>query len=157
MTKGPVLSKTGLIMSEDDVRYLDLLSVFHYVVAGVAGLIACIPIVHLVIGILLVVGTIPDPQPAAPIVGWIFIVIPGVMILLGWTFAICMAMAGRFLARREHYTFCLVMSGVECIFVPFGTVLGILTLIVLTKPEVKLRFAANPSVAGPEWSDPFGR
>jgi len=40
--------------------------------------------------------------------------------------------------------FCLVMAGVECIFTPFGTVLGVLTIIVLVRPSVKELFMPRP-------------
>ena len=36
---------------EQDKQQLKLLSIFHYVVGGLAALIACIPIIHLTIGI----------------------------------------------------------------------------------------------------------
>ena len=51
------------------------------------------------------------------------------------------AFAGRCLRRRRRYTFCLVVAAISCAFVPFGTVLGIFTLVVLTRPGVKPMFA----------------
>jgi hypothetical protein len=57
--------------------------------------------------------------------------------------------AGRFLARRKHHLFCLVVAGVECLFFPFGTVLGVFTIIVLMRPSVQQAFEAN----GP-WQQP---
>ena len=62
------------------------------------------------------------------------------MILVGWAVAICVIVAGRFLARRVHYTFCLVVAAIACLFMPFGTVLGVLTIIVLMRPSVKALF-----------------
>ena len=58
-----------------------------------------------------------------------------------------MVLAGRYLARRERYTFCLVVAGVECMFMPFGTVLGVFTIIVLSRPSVKDLFGALPAAA----------
>ena len=37
----------------------------------------------------------------------------------------------------DHYLYCLVVAAVECMLVPFGTVLGVLTIIVLNRPSVK--------------------
>ena len=47
--------------------------------------------------------------------------------------------------------FCLVMGAVECVFMPFGTVLGIFTIIVLMRESVKPLFTPNnpPQAAGP--------
>jgi hypothetical protein len=35
------------------------------------------------------------------------------------------------------------MAGIECILMPFGTVLGVFTMIVLTRDAVKTAFAAS--------------
>ncbi len=85
--------------------------------------------------------------------GWIFIRIAGgSMVTLGWTLAALVLAAGRMLARRRRYLFCLVVAGIECVFMPLGTVLGVFTIIVLVRPSVKAAFEAN-STAG---ADPFG-
>jgi len=43
--------------------------------------------------------------------------------------------------------FCVVMAGIACMFMPFGTVLGVFTLVVLTKPVVRELFDGAPAVA----------
>jgi len=37
--------------------------------------------------------------------------------------------------------FCFVVACIECLFMPFGTVLGAFTIIVLMRPSVKNLFA----------------
>jgi hypothetical protein len=69
------------------------------------------------------------------------------MIISAWALAIAVAMAGSQLKRRAAYNYCLVVAGIECIFMPFGTVLGVLTLIVLMRPSVKALFGEPPSSA----------
>jgi len=126
---------------------LRLLSIFHYVVAGLAALFACFPIIHLTLGLLMVFAPETfhnkgnNPPPA--FLGWFFIIFAGVFILAGWTFAAFVLAAGRFLAKRKHYMFCLVMGGVECMFMPFGTVLGIFTIIFLIQEPVKQLFNSS--------------
>ena len=66
-----------------------------------------------------------------------------VFIIIGWTIAVCIIIAGSNLAKRKHYTFCLVIAAISCMFMPLGTVLGIFTIIVLMRPSVKELFAAN--------------
>jgi hypothetical protein len=46
--------------------------------------------------------------------------------------------------------FCLVMGGVECLFMPFGTVLGVFTIIVLMREPVKQLFGVNPPAIAPD-------
>ena len=130
----------------DDLQHLQLLSIFHYVVGGITGLFACFPFIHLLIGILLVTGTSDfstqagsGPAPPA-FFGWLFVAIPSVMIVTGWTLAVLILTAGRFLGRRTHHLYCLVVAGFECCFIPFGTILGVFTIIVLLRPSVKTLF-----------------
>jgi hypothetical protein len=76
-------------------------------------------------------------------IGWIFIIIGAVLIVLGWAFSACIIIIGRSLARQVHYMFCVVVAAIECIFMPFGTVLGVFTIVVLTRPSVKEMFEQN--------------
>ena len=59
------------------------------------------------------------------------------------TLAALIFATGRCIARRRRYMFCLVMAGVECTFMPMGTVLGIFTIIVLIRESVKQLFLAS--------------
>lgn len=128
---------------DKDSDQLRLLSVFHYVVGGLLGLFACFPIIHLIIGLFLV--SMPErtgfgsSQPPH-FVGWIFIVVAVGIILIGWSVATLVIWAGRCLSRRCNYNFCFVMACIMCAFMPFGTVLGIFSIIVLMRPSVKLLF-----------------
>ncbi len=125
---------------KEDEQYLKLLSVFHYVVGGLAACFACIPIIHLSIGIAMLVGAIDD---APELLGVFLVVIAMFAMLIGWTLAVCIIIAGRCLAKRRRYMFCLVIAAISCIFMPFGTVLGVFTIIVLMRPSVKELFAGN--------------
>ena len=127
----------------EDEQHLRLLSIFHYVVALISGLFACFPIFHFGIGVSMLVGSIINPEEMGPmaLVGLIFTLIAGSIMLFGWAFAVCIALAGRYLTLKKNYMFCLVMGCVECIFTPFGTVLGIFTIIVLMRSTVKELFA----------------
>ncbi len=124
-----------------DQEHLKLLSTFHYVVGVMGIFFSCFPIMHLVIGISMIVSpeTMTDKSGnvSPPFVGWMFAVIGGVMVLLGWSASICIILAGRFIARRSHYVFCLFASGLSCLFFPFGTVLGVFDFIVLLRTSVK--------------------
>jgi hypothetical protein len=60
-------------------------------------------------------------------------------------FAVLVLVAGSFIARRTHYTFCFVAACVECLFMPFGTVLGVFTILVLNRQSVKGLFNPRPA------------
>jgi len=129
-----------------DLEHLRLLSIFHYVVGALAALFACFPVLHLIVGIVFVVlSADPDARGDAPpaFFGWIMIGVASFLILLGWCVAACIVGAGRCLARQTGYTFCLVVAAIECVFMPFGTVLGVFTIIVLVRESVRDLFARN--------------
>jgi len=135
-------------MTQDD-EHLRLLSIFHYVVGGMTALFALLPLIHLGLGLLMLLapggfGTGGEMPPA--FVAWFFIIIGGACILFGQCLAGSMIAAGRCLARRRHYLFCLVVAGFECIVMPFGTVLGVFTIIVLSREPVKQQFNAGRGV-----------
>jgi hypothetical protein len=130
-----------------DNEHLKLLSVFHYVVSGLAAFFACIPIIHLVVGLIFVFAPQsfgPGSNPPPALIGWFFVAFASAFILLGWAFAVLVLIAGRFIARRKHHTFCFVAACVECLFMPFGTVLGVFTILVLNRQSVKELFGAQP-------------
>ncbi|MEM1109447.1 MAG: hypothetical protein AAGH99_12245 [Planctomycetota bacterium] len=129
-------------MSPEDQRHLDLMSVFHYLVAGLAGCFGLFPIIHLVIGVLALTGVIEDEQGQAlpPIFGVIFVAIPLVFMATAWSLAIALVLAGRRLKNRRSHRFCFVLAAIECVFIPLGTVLGVFTILVLSRPSVKAAF-----------------
>ena len=63
-----------------------------------------------------------------------------VFFLAGLAMAICILMAGRSLARQRRYLFAFVIACLECFFIPFGTILGVFTIIVLSRESVKTLF-----------------
>ncbi len=137
----------------DDAQQLKLLSIFHYVAAVLLAVMACIPVIHLMIGILML--TAPSKmqgggQPPPAFLAWMFILGSSAFILGGWTIAALMAFAGRCLARRQRRVFCLVVAALECLWTPFGTVLGILTLLVLIRPSVIELFNKPVLLGDPE-------
>jgi hypothetical protein len=52
-------------------------------------------------------------------------------------------LAGRALAKRNRYTLAFIVAYIECLFVPFATVLGVFTLIVLSGESIKALFGSQ--------------
>jgi len=125
---------------EEDIKNLDLLATFHYVLGGIMGFFSCGPLVHVAMGVLMVTGNFPAPcQPSASL-GWFLIIVGSFFIVLGWTIAICMLVTARNLKRKTQHGLCFVMACMECILIPFGTILGAFTIIALSKDSVKAAF-----------------
>jgi hypothetical protein len=130
---------------------LKLLEVAYYLSGGVTILFVSFLLIHFTL--FLVLGLNPqvfahttgsNGHPAAPPPPGIFLVFAaliGLIILLGWTFGGLQIYAGRCLKHRRHRLFILVVAGIECIFIPWGTLLGICTFLTLERPSLKYRFA----------------
>jgi hypothetical protein len=131
-------------MNQDE-QHLDLLKIFYFVFAALQALGGCVPIVHLTLGVAMIAGKLNgkggDAGPEA--LGWFFVAIAAVLMTTFWTMAALTFTAGRRLAERRGYTFCIVIAAVLCLFMPLGTILGVFTIIVLQRPSVKARFGVT--------------
>jgi len=130
------------VLTEQDREHLHLLSLFHFLVAGATALFFSMFVIHFVVGVSALVR--PEkfgPRPPGALFGIVFALMGAGTVLAGWTTAILFVLAGRYLRRQVHYTFCLVVAALGCTCCqPLGTVLGVFTIIVLLRPSVKAAF-----------------
>jgi hypothetical protein len=126
-----------------------LLAIFHYVVAGLTALFSFFPLLYTTIGAIFIFVA-RHPAAAGPkqgeelppeFLGWIFAGLGSLLFLLGIAMAICILIAGRCLSHHKCYSFALVIACIECLFIPFGTILGVFTIIVLSRDSVKALFS----------------
>ncbi len=132
-------------MSQDQ-EHLQLLAIFHYVVAGLAALFSFFPLLYTTVGAIFIFAarhSTAKPSEDLPpeFLGWIFAVLGSVLFLVGIAMAICILIAGRSLALRKRYSFAFVMACIECLFIPFGTILGVFTIVVLSRESVRGLFS----------------
>jgi len=119
-----------------------LLSIFHYIVGAMVMLFSLFPVMHLAMGISMLVapdtwnsGNSADQMPAFfPIILILFAL---AIIIIGEMIGILIIHAGRMITQRKKYMFTFVMAAIQCMFTPFGTVLGIFTIIYLQKDFVR--------------------
>jgi len=131
-----------------DTEHLNLLAIFHYVVAGLAALFSFFPLLYTTVGVIFIFaarhGTAKSGEDLPPeFLGWIFAVLGALLFLIGIAMAICILIAGRSLALRKRYSFAFVMACIECLFIPFGTILGVFTIVVLSRESMRGLFAAT--------------
>lgn len=124
-----------------DTDHLRLLSIFHFISAGLA-----------ILGILFVVGHYfmfktffanpkmwESAKSGAPPVE-IFYVFIWVYAVLGLWFllsGIANVISGLGMLKRKWRTFSLVVAGLNCFHMPLGTILGVFTFIVLLRDSVR--------------------
>lgn len=84
-------------------------------------------------------------NPGAPPVA-MFRIVAGIMsfvVLSVWIAGALTLYSGSCIKKRKHRTLVYVMAALNCLFIPYGTLLGIFTFSVLGSPE-----------AIAEWNDP---
>ena len=126
--------------NNSDLEHLRLISLFHYIVGGIGVLFACFPLIHLGVGIAFLIGDFnraSDGNNPQEWVGILFIVMGGLFFLIGQALAWLTVYSGMQIKNRKKYTLSFVVACVMCMFVPFGTILGVFTIIVLSRESVK--------------------
>jgi hypothetical protein len=136
-------------MPNDD-EHLRLLAISHYIVGGLAALFSFFPLIYAAFGVFMLYASahpqMQQGEPPPPFLGWIFIGMGCFFFLVGETLATCIVLAGRFIARRLRYWFVFVTACVQCLFFPFGIILGVFTIIVLSRASVKQLFGVEGHV-----------
>jgi hypothetical protein len=136
---------------------LRLLSIGYYIQAAVAGFSTLLLLGYSAIAtvILANVGKIAgesSQQPIPPAFLSILSVIFFFLIAFVAAFAVCLFLAGYWLRRLRNKLFIQIMAGFSCLSLPYGTVLGVFTFMVLVRPSAKQLFAGTatpPPLPGP--------
>jgi hypothetical protein len=124
-----------------DADHLKLLSIFHFVGAGLALLGLLFLLAHYAVMHTLLANPkmwenqkqSPPPAELFAIFKWIYLV--GAIWFIGS--GILNLISGLCLRARKHRTFSLVVAGINCVHIPLGTVLGVFTIIVLLRDSVR--------------------
>jgi len=137
------------MLTKLDEEQLKLLSVFYYVLAGVKALFSGLFLLGFgVTGVLFLMGAIQMPNPPHQggeemvVFGGVFLTIGLVIGVLGLGMAYALYLAGRNLAQHKGYTYCFVISIILLLGFPIGTALGIFTLMVINRDQVKAQMTS---------------
>jgi hypothetical protein len=133
-----------------DNEHLKLLSLGYMISAGFAAFFSCFGLLYLLMGVAMSVAFSHVPasaktgEPPPAFIGWIFAGIGLVFFLIGTGVAIARFWAARCVKQRKSRTYCIVIAALGCLEFPYGTALGVLSLIVLGRESVARQFTANP-------------
>jgi len=124
-----------------DIDHLRMLAIFHFV-------LACLTLVGLgFLGLHYALmhtlmtdhdlwknqkGGGPPPEQFFAMFQWIYLILGGLCVVGG----VANLLSGLFLRKQVNRVFSLVVAGIDCMQFPFGTVLGVFTLIVLLRDSV---------------------
>ncbi len=131
-----------------DVDHLRLLAIFHFVVAGMAVVGLGFLALHFALMHTIMTnpemwknqkGGGPPPEQIFGIFRWFYFVF-GTLLVAG---GVGNLLSGWFIQRKKHRVFSLIVAGINCGQFPFGTVLGVFTLIVLLRDSVREVYEAR--------------
>ena len=128
-----------------DEEHLRLITLFHYVVAGLEAVTGLLFVFHFGMGLAMLTGhwpgvSSPSSAPTPDFMGWMFTAFGGIAIVGYETLALLTLIAGLSIRKRRHHLFCLIVAGIGCLNMPIGTALGAFTFVVLLRPSVKAKF-----------------
>lgn len=123
-----------------DSSQLSLLSLFHFIGAGLAALGGCFLGLHYAIFHTFFLnpqnwtGRSQPPPPAwfIEIIFWVYIVM-GLFFILSFVSNVISAF---YIRARKHRIFSIIVASFNCIHVPLGTLLGVFTICILMRESV---------------------
>ena len=129
-----------------DDEHLRLLA-FGYLFSGVmTALFSLLGLVYAVMGLLMsnfvAVAARNGSQASMPpqSLGVFFGIVGLVFFVVAVSLAIAKFMAAARIRRRRSRTFCLVVAGISCLGIPYGTLLGVCAFMVLGRDSVAGQF-----------------
>ena len=148
-TAAPPSTPGPVVFPSPDDQHLRLLGIFHYVLAGLGLLGACFGVIYMGSGIAVMFAPVEpaEGEPPVELFGGLMLGVGALVLLLSLFSSLLQFLAARFIGRRTHRIFCLVVAGINCLSVPLGTILGVFTIIVLVRRSVIAQFEALPGAA----------
>ncbi len=141
-TPPPVSERQQIV----DDEHIKLLSIFHFVIAGLAFCGIAFLILHYFM--MSTVFSNPDiwksQKDAPPLPKDLLKAFVWFYIFLGLIFGVAgtlNCLSGLFLHKRRHRIFSIVVGGLNCLQIPFGTLLGVFTILVLSRNSVREKYA----------------
>ena len=137
-----------------DEEHVRLLGIFYYVSGGLSALFGLFPLIYVAMGAVIMaipnLDTPPEGELAVRSMGAMFAGMGLVFFIVAQAFAAIKILAGYWLLRKRNRMFCLVVAGIICIGIPYSTVLGVLTFVVLLRDSVRELFAASSNESTPQ-------
>jgi hypothetical protein len=137
-----------------DDEHLKLLSIAYVIAGATNAFFSVFGLLYVFMGVVFSTAIAKLPaqtgQPPPPeFIGWFFGCF-GLAFFVGMgTVATLKFLAAHRIKVRRSRTLCLVVAGLTCFEVPYGTALGVWTLIVLSRPSVTRLFDPQPAELKP--------
>lgn len=124
---------------------LKLLSIGYYIQAGIVGFYSLMMLAYMsFIGTILTAVARDAQQHGRPAIppGIISLVsvIAAIALILCVAYAVCHFLAGYWIRRHRNWVFVYVVAALACLGIPYGTVLGIFTFMVMQRSAAQRLF-----------------
>ncbi len=144
------MNEEGFRQSVANDEHLRLLS-WGFVFSGImTGLFSLLGLLYAGTGLIMsrfFAEVAKNGQPAQQVppeaLGTIVGIFGGVFFLVAISLALAKLWTARCIKRRESRIFCLVVAAITCFGIPYGTVLGVATFLVLGRQSVIAQFDAG--------------
>lgn len=120
-----------------DEEHLRLLPIFYWISGGFWALYGLFMAGYFIfIGVMF--SAMPFEEVGAPPAefGWLFIGMGVFALVLVAAFSVLKILAGFWMLKRKNRVATMVAAAVSCFEFPYGTLVGVLTFIVLARPSV---------------------
>jgi hypothetical protein len=135
-----------------DQEHLKLLSIGYFISAGMSALFSLFGLMYVLMGIAMrsAFANLPEAtrrpgQAPPPEFFWIFTLIGTFIFLAMITLAALKARVAWCIRKRRSRVFCLIVAGLTCLGIPYGTALGVFTFLALGRDSVQRLFEAEPA------------
>ena len=141
-----------------DNEHLKLLSIGYMVSAGMTAFFSLFGLMYAFMGIFMfaTISKMPDTSPGQngpppEFIGWLFGTLGFLFFAFGIAFAALNLHVAFCLKKRKSRTLCNVIAAISCLWIPYGTLLGVFSFLVLGRPSVIAQFngGAHPAGNGP--------
>jgi hypothetical protein len=140
--KGGVLDTEEYRQSIIDEEHLRLLPVFYWVQGGLMALYSPFALIYVALGVSVMLIPASDSSGMPPAFGWLFAGIGGLAFIMIATIATLTILTGFWIRKRKHRIACLVIAAISCLAIPYGTMIGVFTFLVLLRPSVAVLFGS---------------
>lgn len=130
-----------------DREHVKLLAIFHFVFAGlafvgIAFLFGHYFMMHTMFSNAEMWKSQKEAMPAKAVLDafiWFYLFM-GILLLTGLVLNV---LSGFFLLQKRNRVFSLIIGGLNCLQIPFGTALGVFTILVLSRDSVRQLYAGG--------------
>nr|WP_320131714.1 hypothetical protein [uncultured Holophaga sp.] len=128
-----------------DGEHLRLLGIGYLISGGLCAACSLLGGLYMLMGaVVLLISRLPSggaDQPPPALLGGLLMAMGTLIFVVLLSLAALKFYAARCLKHRRRRSFCLVVAGLSCLEIPYGTAIGILSFMVLGRASVRKLFA----------------